>query len=182
MNSLHHLGVTKTYRVWDPLVRIFHWALVVCVLSNYFLTEAGERLHEWTGYVACALIAVRIVWGFLGTPHARFTDFWPTPTRLKSQIQSMRRGRPDHYVGHSPMGALMMLVLVALVLMLGITGWMQGLDAFFGDEVLQTVHEVSSHALMILAALHVLAALILSRLEKTNLIKAMLTGVKIQKI
>lgn len=169
---------TTSYRVWDPLVRVFHWALVTCVLANYFVTEAGETLHQWLGYGACALVTGRLVWGFVGTTHARFSDFWPTSRRVYGHICSLLSGNPTHYIGHSPLGAVMMLTLMVLVLLLGLTGWMQGLDQFFGDESIMEMHEVLSHAIIMLAGLHGMAAVILGHLEKTNLIKAMLTGVK----
>jgi cytochrome b len=165
-------------QVWDPFVRIFHWSLVACVLGNQFITEEGEAVHQWLGYAACSLVAMRFIWGFVGTPHARFSDFWPTPARVQTQIRSWLSGAPLHYQGHSPLGALMMLALMSLVLLLGLTGWLQGLDMFFGEEGPEEIHEVLANLLLILAGVHAVAAIVLSRLEKTNLIKAMITGVK----
>ena len=65
--------------VWDRFVRLFHWSLVGCVLVNAFLLDDGETLHRWLGYTASALVLARIVWGFVGSRHARFDDFFPTP-------------------------------------------------------------------------------------------------------
>ena len=73
-------------RVWDPLVRVFHWSLVACVLLNLFVVDDGEKLHQWLGYAAAALVAVRVVWGFVGPRHARFADFFPTPRSVISAI------------------------------------------------------------------------------------------------
>lgn len=173
-----HTSRIESVRVWDPLVRLFHWSLVACVLGNQFITEEGETTHQWLGYAACALVLLRIVWGFIGTRHARFSDFWPTPARIGAQLRSWLHGQPQQHDGHSPLGAVMMLTLMILVLLLGLTGWMQGLDAFWGEEGPEEVHEALANLLLLLAGAHALAAIVLGRIEKTPLVKAMITGVK----
>lgn len=165
-------------KVWDPFVRIFHWSLVSCVLLNYFVIDDGEDIHQWLGYAASALVGLRIVWGFIGTRHARFADFFPTPARLRDHWSAMRAGRPDHHVGHNPLGALMMLALMAVVIALGISGFLQTTDTFWGEEWLQELHEWLASALIALAGLHAAAAIIMGRIERTNLVAAMFTGVK----
>ena len=164
--------------VWDIFVRIFHWSLVSCVLINYFVIDDGETVHEWIGYAASALVAARIVWGFIGSRHARFADFFPTPRRLLHHVRTLMRGERDAHPGHNPAGALMMLALITLVLGLGLTGFLQTTDRFWGEEWLQETHALLGDALMALAALHVIAAIVMSRLERTNLVAAMITGVK----
>jgi cytochrome b len=164
--------------VWDLFVRVFHWTLVGTVLLNQFVLEEGETPHEWAGYLAAALVVARIVWGFIGSRHARFLDFFPTPGRLRQHLQAMRSGRPEHHWGHNPLGALMMFLLMGLVLALGVTGWMQGTDAWFGEEWLQELHEVLAHALLISAGLHAASAILMGRIERTRLVKAMVTGTK----
>ena len=106
--------------VWDRFVRLFHWSLVGCVLVNAFLLDDGETLHRWLGYTASALVLARIVWGFVGSRHARFDDFFPTPTRLKRHVLDLLKGQHTFQPGHNPVGALMIFVLCALVLGLGI--------------------------------------------------------------
>lgn len=165
-------------RVWDLFVRVFHWTLVGCVLLNQFVLEEGDAPHEWVGYLAAALVVARIVWGFIGSRHARFSDFFPTPGRLIRHVQAMRSGQPEHHWGHNPVGALMMLLLMGLVLALGVTGWMQGLDAFWGEEWLQELHETLANVLLLSAGLHAAAAIVMGRIERTRLVKAMVTGVK----
>jgi cytochrome b len=130
------------------------------------------------GYVAGALVLARIVWGFVGSRHARFADFFPTPRRLRQHLQALRQGRHPAYAGHSPLGALMMLALMALVLALGVTGWLQGTDAFWGDEWLKDLHEGLANALLWSAGAHAAAAIIIGRLERVSLVRAMVTGVK----
>ena len=168
----------KSRPVWDRFVRVFHWTLVSSVLLNYFVLEEGEAPHEWVGYLATALVVARAVWGFIGSPHARFAAFFPTPARLRRHVQALRSGQPEHHWGHNPLGALMMLLLMTLVLALGVTGWLQGTDAFFGEEWLQELHEGLAHGLLISAGLHAAAALVMGRLERTRLVKSMVTGVK----
>lgn len=165
-------------RVWDLYVRLSHWALVACVLGNLFITEEGEQAHQLLGYAATGLVLARIVWGFIGSQHARFADFWPTPARVRQHLAALRRGQPPQHQGHNPLGALMMLALMAGVLALGLTGWMQTLDRFWGEPWLEEVHEVLANALLAAAGLHALAAVVMGRLEGTGLVRAMVTGVK----
>ena len=175
---MSHSESATSIRVWDRFVRVFHWSLVLCVLTNYFIIDDGELIHQWIGYIASALVAARIAWGFVGSRHARFSDFFPTPSRLKEHISRMLSGQPDFHPGHNPVGALMMLALIALVLGLGATGFMQTLHAFWGEEWLQDLHEISGEVLLLSAGLHAAAALVMGRLERTRLLKAMVTGVK----
>ena len=88
------------------------------------------------------------------------------------------REQPEHHWGHNPLGALMMLALMSVVLALGFTGWLQGTDAYFGEEWLQDLHRYLANALMTLAGLHASAALVMGRIERTRLVKAMVTGIK----
>ena len=164
--------------VWDRFVRMFHWSLAVCVLSNQFVWEPGEWAHEWTGYVACAWVMARVVWGFIGSRHARFEDFFPTPRRLSVHVRALWRGEHRVYEGHNPLGALMMMGLMAGVLALGVTGWLQDTDAFFGEVWLQDLHGLLADGLLVAAGLHVAAALVMGRLERVCLVRAMITGVK----
>lgn len=164
--------------VWDRFVRFFHWALVACVLLNQFALEEGEWPHEWAGYLAAGLVTARIAWGFIGSRHARFGDFFPTPSRLARHVLALRAHRLEHHWGHNPLGALMMLLLMGLVLALGLTGWMQATDLYFGEESLQDLHKYLATALLLAAGLHAAAAIVMGRLERTRLVKAMMTGVK----
>src|SRR5690606_35959926 len=130
------------------------------------------------GYAAAALVLARGVWGFIGPRHARFADFWPTPRRLAAYLRGWRGGRPPPVRGHNPLGALMLLTLMGLVLLLALTGWLQDTERFWGNEWIQDLHSGLADALMWLAGVHASAALLMGRLERTRLVKAMLTGVK----
>lgn len=164
-------------KVWDPLVRVFHWTLALACVLNLWLTEEGSDLHEWLGYYALAAVLIRIVWGFVGSPYARFSNFFPTPRRLKEHLATMLQGNA-HSVGHNPLGGLMILGLMSLVLLLGLTGWMMSLDLFWGDEWLEELHEGLAEVLMVLVLIHVAVVSLYSRFGKDNLIRAMLTGRK----
>ena len=165
-------------RVWDPLVRLFHWSLVVCVLLNLFVLEDGETAHRWAGYVASGLVSARILWGFVGSRHARFAEFFPTRQRLMQHLTDLREQRVVAHAGHNPLGALMMLALMALVLALGLTGWLQGTDAFWGEAWVQALHHWLANGLTLAIGLHAAAAIALGYLERVNLVQAMFTGVK----
>ena len=164
--------------VWDLFVRIFHWTLVSCVTVDYFLIDDGKTLHQWVGYLASALVMARIVWGFIGSRYARFSDFFPTPKRLRRHVGSLVSGKTEAHEGHNPLGALMMLALLALVLVVGVTGWMQTLDRYWGEEWLQNLHRYGGNVLVALATLHAVAAIVMGRLERTRLVRAMFTGIK----
>ena len=168
----------RSVPVWDRFVRLFHWTLVSCVVIDYTVLDDGNALHRWLGYLAAALVVARAAWGLIGTPHARFSDFFPTVTRIRQHIEGMLSGSPERHDGHNPLGALMILALMTLVLAVGLTGWMQTLDAFWGEEWLQDLHEHAANLLIALAMVHALAAIVMGRLERTHLIRAMFTGVK----
>lgn len=168
----------RAERVWDPFVRLFHWSLVAAVVLNQWVLEEGDPPHRWVGYAATALVGLRLLWGLVGSRHARFSDFWPTSGRLSAHLRSLCGGPPVHTPGHNPLGALMMLALMALVLLLGFTGWLMGTDRFWGSEALEELHEAVATLLLWLAAAHAAAAIVMGRVERTRLIKAMVTGVK----
>lgn len=168
----------QAVKVWDAPVRAFHWTLVACVLTDFFVLDDGDAAHRWIGYAAAALVAWRVLWGFIGSEHARFADFFPTPSRVHEHLQALLRRHPAPSVGHNPLGALMILALMACVLLLGASGWLMTTDAFWGEDWLEDVHEALADALMVLAGLHAAAAVVMGRVERTRLVKAMFTGVK----
>ncbi len=163
-------------RVWDPFVRVFHWSLVACVAANLWFTE--DEVHRYIGYAAVGLIAARVLWGFVGPRHARFADWWPTPARVRDYVAALRAGPAPRHLGHNPLGALMMLALMALVLALGLSGWMLGLDAFWGAEWLGALHEVLADVLLGGVVLHVTGAIVGSVRHRENLVAAMIHGKK----
>lgn len=169
--------MNQTVRVWDPLVRLFHWSLAFAFFANYFVTEEGEAWHRWIGYYAVAWICIRIAWGFIGQGAARWSDCWPTPGRLRAHVAALRGGRDVHRLGHSPLGALVMLLMMSMMLGLGITGYMlEETDRFWGEEWVESLHELIANGLAGLVALHLLAALVESLRLRENLPWSMITG------
>ena len=167
-----------TVAVWDPLVRFFHWTVAAAIVIDFFVLDDGRYWHRAIGYTAAAALAVRIVWGFVGTRHARFADFWPTPRSVASHVRALLSGEDRKQLGHSPLGAVVMLLLMALLAGISITGWMMRLDAFWGAEWLEEVHEVLANAIIAVASLHVVAAIVESWRHRENLIWAMVIGKK----
>ena len=165
-------------KVWDIVVRVFHWGLALGVLLNLFVFEEGETFHQYSGYMVCGLVVARILWGFVGTHYARFSQFFPTVEKVRQQMRSMVRGEDSTHVGHSPMGAVVMIAMGLAVLGLAFTGFLMDTDQFFGSELLEEVHELIANFLMSLVFVHVLAAVVLSKIERVNLVSAMVTGVK----
>ena len=178
---MKYIPTIRAVYVWDRFVRGFHWTLVACVMLNFFVIDDGEVLHQWLGYAASALVGARIVWGFIGTRHARFADFFPTPTRIRTHLASLFSGTKDHHDGHNPVGAVMMLAMLAIVLSLGLSGFLQTTDMFWGEEWLQELHEALASTLLGCVGLHAAAAIVMSHRERTNLIAAMITGIKVRR-
>ncbi|KPL51976.1 cytochrome B [Prosthecomicrobium hirschii] len=178
--SLAREGVAapRTLMVWDPLVRLFHWTVVAGCVVNSFVFEDGKTVHRYVGYVVAGALAIRILWGFVGTAHARFTDFVPGPARLIAYLRAMLAGREPRHVGHNPAASVMILTLMALLAAVSVTGWMLTLDAYFGEEWLEDLHELIANAILGLAVIHVLAAIYESMRHRENLILAMITGRK----
>lgn len=166
-----------TLRLWDPLVRFCHWSLVVAFVGGYFLTEEGEGWHRWLGYYAVAIVLVRVLWGFVGTPAARWADFWPTPARLKQHVRALVKGESYHRLGHSPLGALVMVLMLLLMFGLGLTGFLlEEVDYFWGEDLPRDIHEYMANTLLALVGVHIGAAVIESLRLKENLPLSMITG------
>jgi cytochrome b len=166
-----------TVRVWDPVVRIFHWTLVTASFGAFVLDDP-RVLHETLGYVAVAAVAVRLVWGFIGTRHARFADFVPRPATLLGYLRDGLRRRERRYLGHNPAGGAMVVALIGMVALLGLTGWMMSLDAFWGADWLQGLHEAVANLALGLVILHLAGVVWESRRHGENLVAAMITGDK----
>lgn len=165
-------------RVWDRFVRVFHWTLVLCFFGAWWSTESIGWAHKGCGYAALALVAARAVWGFVGSGHARFGSFVPTPRALMAYLRALIGGREPRSLGHNPAGAVMILFLLCAVVAIGISGWMLTLDAFWGSEIVEQTHKLLVDATLVAVALHVAANLYESIRQRDNLIAAMVTGRK----
>jgi cytochrome b len=163
--------------VWDPLVRVLHWTLAAGFLGA-FLIDSPRDLHETLGWIAVGAAAARVGWGFAGPQRARFADFVPTPAGFLAYAQAVLAGREARYVGHNPAGGAMVVALLAVVATLGLTGWMMGLDAFWGAGWLEGLHEIVGNVGFGLVVFHWLGVTWESLRHRENLAKAMITGRK----
>lgn len=168
---------TATFKLWDPVVRLFHWSLALSFFANYFFTEEGEDWHRWIGYYACTWLAVRLVWGFLSKGAASWRALWPTASRLRSHLAVLARGETRAHMGHSPVGALVMILMMVMMLGLGITGYMmEEIDLFWGEDWVEELHGGIASVLMALVCLHILAAIAESYRLGENLPLSMISG------
>lgn len=171
-------ATVKTVKVWDPFVRVFHWSLVALFIAAYATGEKWESAHIAIGYAIAGLLALRIIWGLVGSRHARFTDFVRGPRAVAAYLRDVVQLKAPRYLGHNPAGGAM---IVALSLSLGftcLTGYMMTMKAFWGAKWIEEVHEVFAHGTVGLIALHVLGVLASSLLHGENLVRSMFTGHK----
>ena len=165
-------------KVWDPLVRICHWTLVASVLLAWATQEGWGAWHEWLGYTALAVVAVRIPWGFLGKASARFTDFVRSPAQSLAYARRVLSGNEERHLGHNPLGGWMIVLLLLNVLLVGLSGWLFTTDRYWGVEWVEELHEGLSNSLAVLVVLHVSGVIYTSWRQRENLVAAMLHGRK----
>ena len=165
-------------KVWDPLVRLFHWGLVLSFATAWLSAGHAKTLHHWAGYVAAALLAIRVAWGLVGTRYARFTQFVRGPGAALSYLRDIAGGDERRFVGHNPAGGAMVVVLIAGVALQVLTGWLATTDMFFGVDWVEQAHQLLSKLLLGLVVLHLLGVAIASLRHRENLPGAMLTGRK----
>lgn len=204
-----HLSVqTKdptTVRVWDPLVRVFHWGLVAAFATAWLTADEVQPVHEFAGYTVAGLVALRLIWGFAGSRYARFTQFVKGPGATLAYLGSMLRGQERRYLGHNPAGAAMIVALLLTLSGTAFTGWLMaepdrvamlpalpqivspawadddGDEYGEGGEVegpLKEVHETLANLLLLLVAAHVGGVVLASIRHRENLARAMITGDK----
>ena len=118
-------------RVWDSVVRLFHWSLVTA-FATAWLSETGETLHNTAGYVVLGLVAIRLLWGFVGGRHARFAAFVRSPAEIMRYLRQLAQGKAACYLGHNPAGGAMIVALLAMVALTAGSGWLSITDRFWG--------------------------------------------------
>ena len=184
-----NINTADTVKVWDPLVRVFHWSLVLSFFLAYITEDDWMSLHVAAGYAVAMLVAFRIFWGLIGTRYARFSQFVKTPSQVFSYIKKMLAFDVPHYIGHNPAAAAMIISLLISIIMVSITGMSiiatQGegplagtFMATFNAEWMEDIHEFFSNFTMLLVLMHVAGVIFSSFLEGDNLVKAMVTGRK----
>lgn len=165
-------------QVWDPVVRIGHWLLVASVLTAWLTRHRGGSWHEWSGYLATAVVLVRLAWGRFGRGHARFGSFVQGPRGTFAYARAVLAGREPRAIGHNPLGGWMIVALLATVAALGLTGWLFNTDLFWGEPWLDALHSLLADLLMVLVTLHLLGVLYTSLRHRENLVAAMVHGRK----
>jgi cytochrome b len=164
--------------VWDAPVRVFHW-LMVASFAGAYLSAESERwrmLHVTLGYTMAGLVAFRILWGLVGTRHARFASFVRGPAAVARYVGALLRGRPERHAGHNPAGALAIVALLGLALAVTASGW-----ATFnqlGGDWLEELHEAVANIMLAVVGVHVAGVAISSWLHRENLVGAMISGRK----
>lgn len=165
-------------KVWDPFVRTFHWTLVAGFAANALVVDKDGNLHQWIGYTVVALVALRLIWGLIGTRYARFASFPPSIAGAVGQVRQILSGEKKIHVGHTPLGALMIYNLLVTLLLIGLSGWLMTTDAFWGLEWPEQLHEATVTWAEISIVLHIAAVLFESWRTRVNLPRAMVTGCK----
>ena len=168
----------RPVRVWDPLVRLIHWTLALTILLNGAFVEDESDLHQWIGYVALGLVAIRLLWGLVGTRPARFTAFPPNPIAAVRHVRAMLRGDRTVHLSHNPLGALMVYNIWATVAALGATGYMMTTVRFFGVEWVEEAHEATFAWLLVSVALHIGGVVVDTWRTRVPIVRAMIDGRK----
>jgi len=178
-------------RVWDPFVRIFHWGLVAAFAVAYVTEEDVLDLHVLAGYVVLGLIALRLVWGLIGTRHARFSDFTYSPAHIRAYLIDTLYLRAKRYLGHNPAGGAMIFLLLFSLLLTVLSGlavygaegsgplvaWLAGSGEHV-EHTLEEVHEFFANFTLFLVFVHVAGVIVESLIHRENLAAAMVHGYK----
>jgi cytochrome b len=179
-------------KVWDILVRSFHWLLVVAFFTAYLSEDDFLSLHTYAGYTVMGLILLRLIWGFVGTPYARFSNFVTRPQVAWQYIKDTLLLRAKRYLGHNPAGAAMIVLLLFSLFMTTLSGmatygavesagplaaWL-GTIGESGEDFLKEVHEFFANFTILLVAIHIAGVIVESLVHRENLVRAMFTGYK----
>ena len=168
----------KTIRVWDPFVRIFHWSLVGLFVAAFVTGDEIEWLHILLVYAIATLVALRIVWGIVGSRYARFSNFARSPRTIVKYVAQAARWRAPRYLGHNPAGAAMIIALLLMIAGIAVTGFAMTTDALWGAKWVEELHEGLAYATVGLIGLHIAGVIFSSLAHRENLVKAMVTGRK----
>ncbi|MGE0800370.1 MAG: cytochrome b/b6 domain-containing protein [Lautropia sp.] len=179
MTSARRADPLPSVAVWPLHVRVMHWALALSVAISWLTDEATLGPHQAAGYLAAALVIVRLLVGFLGSgEHVRFSAFVRAPGAVWHYAREVIRHRDPRFLGHNPLGGWMICALLLCVLVTSLTGWLYTLDAFWGYAWLEWTHRASAWLLLVLIGGHLGGVLFTSRRHRENLVVAMLTGRK----
>jgi len=183
---------SEQYMAWDPLIRIFHWSMVAAFATAWWAQGNDLQLHALAGTILTGLLMFRLLWGFCGENNARFTSFLPTRRQLADHLRGLLRLQSQTYPGHTPLGSLMIYVLLTALLVLVVSGMMLlalqtgvgffstwAVHASFSTELLiLQIHDWYYELLLILVSLHLAGVVVESLIQRSNLVRAMITGKK----
>lgn len=164
--------------VWDVPVRLGHWLLASAFIGA-MLTADSEWLrltHVRLGLAVVALVLFRVVWGFVGSPYARFREFVTGPAAVWRYMRAVFSTTPEHHIGHNPAGGAAIVGLLVLGLTTSLTGWLAYQDV--GGEWMPELHGASACAMLTLVGIHVAGVILASIRHRENLVGAMVTGWK----
>jgi cytochrome b len=167
-----------TVKVWDPFVRVFHWALVTLFLVAYMTGDEIEKVHVAAGYTIAALVAARIFWGVIGPRHARFAGFVRPPGEVLSYLRDTMLLRARRYLGHNPAGGAMIVALLAVLIGTCVTGFLLTTDAYWGAKWVEETHEFFARFTVGLVVAHIFGVVLASFEHRENLVASMFSGRK----
>jgi len=183
----------KKIRIWDLPTRIYHWLQLVLVVSalgtGFFAPEWWLSIHVWLGYGIVALLVFRLAWGFFGPEYSRFSSFIFSPKILIAHVKAIKAGKPMHFFGHNPLGALMVFALIAVLALISLSGFInyggvENLGAFAGFVDYATgssagkIHLFLAFSLIAMILFHIFGVMFESKISKSSLTKSMIDGDK----
>lgn len=164
--------------VWPYYIRLIHWIIALTVILNIFFLEEGDPPHRILGYIAVGLVIARFFLGVTDKKNQRFPALTLRWSAIKKQITSHFNGKPVDYEGHTPLASLVYVLIWGCLIALAISGWMMGLDAFWGDETLEDIHGAISNGLEILVIIHFIGIAVDSYTFKRKTWLSMIKGYK----
>ncbi len=179
--------MSQRIKLWDLPTRVFHWSLVILIACAFITAQIGGNAMDWHGRIGLAilgLIVFRLVWGLIGSTHARFVNFFPTPASVRAYLRGQWKG-----IGHNPLGAFSVFGLLGIIALQVVTGLFNNDDiAFQGylyslinkglSDSLHEAHKLASDLMLALIVLHLGAIMFYTHVKKEKLIKPMITGWK----
>jgi cytochrome b len=171
------MAPARPVKAWDAVVRLLHWTLAMLVAVD-LVRDDGDYAHRMVGYAAVVVVLARLTWAAVSRSHAKLAGLRPSVRQSLIYLRLLLRGQPPRSLGHDPLGLWMVWLLWTLVLLLGLTGWMSRLDAFWGDDRMHDIHSLLADLLLAAVVLHLGGITIMSWLWKENLPASMITGFK----
>ncbi len=178
--------------IWDVPTRLFHWTLALSFTGAWLTSESDQWLsvHVFLGYLMLGLVFFRLLWGFAGTHYARFSSFWYGPRAALTYLREVLSGQAARHLGHNPSGSLAIFLLLALTLVVGVTGFftlgseeqqgaVAGWVGIMQGRTFKKLHEFSATLMLLLVLVHIAGVVVESIFHKENLARSMLTGTKL---